>query len=117
MLRRRRGLAMWLARGLAAVLRTEGQSRIQRVRGLICNTCGTSRYCKGYAGVATTVPYYPPPFLGWGVVRQCKKKKMRFGKADRCPLSGVLRKSHFRAVRTVFDPTRTLALAGEPAIH
>ena len=26
------------------------------------------------------------------------------------PLSGVMRKSHFRAVKTVFDPTRKSAL-------
>jgi hypothetical protein len=31
--------------------------------------------------------------------------------ADRCLLSGVIQTSHFKGVRTIFDPIRTLTLA------
>jgi hypothetical protein len=34
--------------------------------------------------------------------------------ADRCLLSGVIQTSHFKGVRTVFDPERTLALSSDP---
>jgi hypothetical protein len=33
------------------------------------------------------------------------------GAAGRCPLTGVKRKSHFRVLRTAFDPFRKLPLA------